>query len=216
MKKYVYLLLFMFLFMSFPNMTKANTCMNSEKVKWQEIAKKISYSYDYLEFNEVAVFQIKLINIDPTLIIKDAKSDKTYSAANGELILDGYNSGKNYRFNVYANDSNCGGISLYTFYVSLPYYNSYYKSSLCQGIEDFKYCQKWTRQPSSQSEFESSIKQYKESLEKEDNPNKEKKTTTIFDGIISFYLKYYYIILPIIIIIVGIIIYRRQKKQDLF
>lgn len=166
MKWYKCLFLVILLFMGCPKLTKALTCSNAEMVKYQELAKNVNVSYEYVEQNSVVLFKIKFTNIQPGLVIKDVKNNNSYNYSSSELELNNFYQGKNYRFDIYTTDANCSGQLLYSHYMSLPYYNPYYISPLCEGIEGFKYCQKWTKPPSSQENFERAIEKYKREQEK--------------------------------------------------
>lgn len=217
MKKYMYLLIFVFLFMLYPNITKAGTCLNSEKVKWQELAKNINVSYDYTEYEETVVFSVKLSNLQPGLVIKDVKNQKEYKYNSSELIFDNsYYWGESYRFDIYVESGDCAGYLAYSKYVNLPFYNKYYKDELCKGIEEFRYCQKWTLSSFNYYEFTQKVEQYRQSLNQILDDDKNFKDDSIFDFILEIYLDYYYIILPIIILSIIIIIYIYNKKNDLF
>ena len=62
MRWYKYLLLSILLFI-FPPIVKANICSNSEIVKYQELAKNIDITYDYIEENSNIIFNIIFIYI---------------------------------------------------------------------------------------------------------------------------------------------------------
>ena len=50
-----------------------------------------------------------------------------------------------YTFRVYAtSESVCADEEVGIFYLSLPKYNQFYQSAVCEGLEDTKYCQKYT------------------------------------------------------------------------
>lgn len=220
MRWYKCLFLTILLFIGCPKLTKALTCSNAEMVKYQELAKNVNTSYDYVEhFSEqgsTVVFSIKLSNVQPGLMIKDIKNNATYRNIPSELTLNGYQYGKSYRFDIYINEGNCAGKLAYSKYVNLPFYNKYYKDELCKGIEEFRYCQKWTKFGISYYEFTQEVQKYKNNFKEEEKVNNSKKLDDVFKVVSDFYLQYYYIILPIIIIILSIIIYKHNKKDDLF
>lgn len=218
MKWYRYIFLVITIFMFCPTFIKAdNGCSNSEIVKYQELAKNINVTYDYIEENGQVIFKVKINNLTPGLIVKDISHDKIYKYSSNEIMLpDNFYQGNSYKFYIYI-DNDCSNKKVYSKYITLPYYNNYYNSSLCEGIEEFKYCQKWVKTISTGSEFEKQIISYKESLkEKHDLDEKNKEYKGLLYEISLIYLKYYFIILPIFIITGIMIIIKINKKQDLF
>lgn len=216
MRWYKYLLLSILLFIFTP-IVKANTCSNSEIVKYKELAKNVEITYDYVETDAGVYFKVKMINLMPGIKIKDVYNNLFYDYTGNELELNSYyGQGRSYKFSFYTVDENCYIGSLYDRYITLPYYNYYHNSELCNGIEEFKYCHKWTKGPNSYDEFEKLVNEYKNSLKTQDLSIENKNENGLFDSIIELYLKYYYIFLPIIIIISLIVIWKYNKNQDLF
>lgn len=199
----------------FPINSKALLCSDKEKVKFQELAKNITTTYDYIEKNNQATFNITFSNIPEGFRIYDYVNKKEYGYSASEIILSGFKSGRSYRFDYYTSDVLCQYDNLYTSYINLPYYNPYYKDSICNGL-NYKYCNKWQKIDMNYEEFVSNVNEYKKSLEIIDNTINEKEVKGFFDYIMEFYIKYYYIVLPLFIIVsISYIIYY-NKKQDLF
>ena len=215
MKWYKYVL-FMILFLV-PNVIHAE-CSNSEIVQYQEQAKNINITYDYTEHeNSYVLFTIKIANLTPGLYIQDSKSGTDYHYTGSDITIDNYNSGNTYRFKIFTDGGNCSDTLITKKYVTLPYYNVYYKDPICEGIEDYRYCQKWAKVILPYDEFYKKVTTYKNSLlSDEENTNTNISNYCIFIFLLNIYIKYYYIILPIIIIGGYIIIHRHNKKQDLF
>lgn len=215
MSKYKYVILSILTFILLPNSIKGAVCADSEKVKYQSLAKNISVSYDYTEENTKAKFNVVFSNVPEGFYIKEYNSNKTYERTGSEMVISNLNQGKSFKFEIYTTSLGCDDVALYTHYVNLPYYNPYYNDSLCSGIENYKYCNKWINKRITRDEFEKNVTKYKESLNKKDEIIEE-KPEGLFDIIAKIYLKYYWIILPIIIVTGFISIKRYQRKQDLF
>lgn len=208
-----FLLAWLLLFL--PLSAKALMCPNADKVNFQEMAQNITTTYDYIESNGTASFQITLSNIPSNFIIKEAINDVKHPYAGPTLILNNYGAGKTYRFDVYVDDVNCFLERIYSIYVTVPFYNQYYQDEACKGIENYKYCQKWQSNTFTYEEFINHIESYKKSLIKEEVPEKEKEKS-IFGIILDFYLDYYVIILVFIILGSVGYTYYYNKKHDLF
>lgn len=214
MRKYILAIL---LFMICPCYIKAAGCSNADKVKYQELAKNISYTYEYKEENGNVSFNIIFSNINENLYLYDQKEYKDYPRTDKEMIIPALE-GKSYRFGVYTSDSvsGCDGFILYTIYVNTPYYNEYYQDSLCEGIEDYKFCNKWLNMDIDYDTFKENVLKYKNSLYKEEEVKKKEEKENLLYKVLDFYIDYYYIILPLIIIacLIGVKLY--DKKHDLF
>lgn len=208
-------LLFGLLIFLFPMTTNALMCPNADKVNFQEMAKNITTTYDYVESNGTASFQITLSNIPTNFIIKEAINGTKHPYSGSSLTVNNYESGKTYRFDVYVDDVNCFLERLYSIYVTVPFYNQYYQDEICKGIESYKYCQKWQSNTFTYEEFVKNVESYKKSLIKEEKPEKEIKES-IFDKILDFYIDYYFVILPVIILAGMIYTHYYNKKHDLF
>jgi len=215
-KKYKYLLCIL-LFMICPNFVNAQTCSNSEKVKYQEMAKNIDIAYEFVE-EDTVYFKLTVSNIMDGFYIRDLRYEKNYFPTSNEIILsDKYSPGVTYKFMVYTTDPNCSNEKLYMHYLNLPHYNYYHDHSLCKGIEEFKYCQKWINNPMGFDDFIDTITEYRKSLEITEDPIIDEETNSNFiDIVLDFYLDYYYFLLPIIIIICVIVIIRQDRKNSLF
>lgn len=217
MKKYRKLFIILVLFVVCPKNVKALLCENVDKVRYQDLAKNISYSYDAVEKNGNVKFTVTFSNIPEHFAIKNVNRNEWYSYKNSELKIANLESNKNYRFDIYVeSDDGCDNISLYTFNISLPYYNKYYTDSLCKGIEQYKLCQKWINAQYTYEEWKIQVNKYRDSLEQSRIPTEDENQQSWMEKIIEFYGKTYYIILPLIIGIGGLIIFVYNRKKDLF
>lgn len=217
MKKGRKIFIILVLFVCCPKTVKALLCENIDKVRYQDLAKNISYSYDAIEQNGNVKFTVTFSNIPKGFAIKNATLNNWYSYKSSELKIANLKSNKNYRFDIYVEtDDGCNNISMYTFNVNLPYYNKYYADSLCKGIEQYKLCQKWVNAQYTYDEWKKQVNKYRESLQQERPNEEEENTKSWIEKLIEAYGKTYYIILPLIIGIGGIIIYVYNRKRDLF
>jgi len=206
--------IFVLFIILFPINSKALLCSNKEKVKFQELAKNITTTYDYVEENNQVTFNIIFSNIPEGFRIYDYNNKTEHGYFAREMLLSGFKPGTSYRFDYYTNDVLCQYDNLYTSYINLPHYNPYYNDSICEGL-NYKYCNKWQKIDMTYEEFINDVTKYKESLKAVEGPTTE-KVKGFFDYIIEFYVNYYYIVLPLFIIIsISYIIYY-NKKQDLF
>ena len=140
-----------------------------------------------------------------------------YGYKNSELKISNLESNKNYRFDVYVeSDDGCDNLVMYTFNINLPYYNKYYTDSLCNGIEQYKLCQKWVNTQYTYEEWKRQVNKYRDSLKQDIQKEEEVKNKSWLEKIVEFYGQTYYIILPLVILIGGITIYVYNKKRELF
>lgn len=189
-------------------------CNYQDVAKYKKIASNINYSYEYIETDNDVVFKITLVNLDPSLYLKDSKSN-VYYYTSSEIVVDG-KSGENISFYVYPTDTFCKKESLYTIRIQLPTYNKFYKDEICKGIETYELCNKWSTHNLSYEKFTSKVISYKESLKKDEIIIEVNDEKTILDYIIKFAIDYYYVILILIIFICSTIIYIKNKKSDIY
>lgn len=220
MRKRIVLLAALLLVM-IPSTVKASIfCSYETKTYLKQLASNINISYDFVEENDRAIFKLTLSNVHKNLIIREKNTDRVFYPSSSkelsEIVLENYESGKTYQFDVYSTVSDCNDEILMTFYVNLPYYNSYYKEEVCKGLDSYPLCTRWNRHGLSKDKFIENVTNYKESL-KEETPTKEEETKSKgLSFLLDFYLNYYYIILPIIIVVFGFMIYRLNKKESFF
>lgn len=212
MKK-IYLLLFLVVLL--PTNVKAFKCSNEDSVKYQALAQNINYTYDYVEENNSVYFNITLVNLNSELYIYDVYNNNTYNYTQSEILLSNYKPGNVYKFKVYPTNNDCKDI-LKTIYISIPYYNYYYSDPLCDGLDSYKYCQKWSNVTIDYDKFVSLVTSYKESIISDNDIIETKEYKTILDYFIEYYLTYYYIGLPIIILSSLIYIIIKNKNDRLF
>lgn len=192
-------------------------CSYEESSRLQKFLNNIQVSYDYEEKNNIS-FKVTFTNIPKDLYLVNSFTGQIIAHTGetlGEYVEQNLSSGQDIRYIAYGNRGECKDELIGIKYVSLPYYNKYYDDPLCEGIEEYSLCQKWTTHSlTSYEKFSSEIKTYKESLKKEPiiRPEEE-KTLGMFDYFTTFLLKYYYGFLITIIIICSIAIYYLNKKN---
>lgn len=189
-------------------------CDYQDVAKYKKIASNINYSYEYEEINGDVVFHITLVNLNPTLYLKDSKGN-IYNYTSNEIIVDAKN-GENLVFYVYPTDTFCNDEFILTIRIQLPTYNVFYKDPICSGIEDYNLCNKWSTHNLTYEKFIQNVSDYKESLKKTEIIQIEEEANGILYYIIKFMLNNYYIILISIIIICSSIIYVRSKKNNIY
>ncbi|MDD3187513.1 MAG: hypothetical protein PHD02_03460 [Bacilli bacterium] len=188
--------------------------------EYNEILKKagnVNIMVDYKELEDSAVFTITLYNIQADeYIVNNETGNKYYYADtnNGIISFNNITEPKIYKFTIYSTLNQCDDSALATLYATVPTYNKYYKNKLCEGIEDYKLCQRWSTIDLTYEEFKSQIDSYKAS--KIEEADKDDTYKSIFDYMLDFYLKYYYYLLPSIIVISIISIFIIKKRENKF
>lgn len=210
MKK-MYWILFLGLLL-FPITGKA-ACSNSENVKLKNIAGNINLTYVFKEEN--GTFDITLSNVRGEVYVK-TPTGQILSSTGEDITIGGYAPNQSYGFKVYTTSNNCPNKILLTKYITTPSYNPFYNKPVCTGAEEYKYCQKWIKNPYSEGDFEKVVNQYKEEKNKKNPEEKKEEVKGIYDYLMDFYSKYYYFILPVIIGVCLLIIFRRKKKEEFF
>lgn len=215
MRKYYLGIVFLIVLFAVP--LHAHACSYTEKVRLKKLASNVNFSYRYTEVEDTVSFQITVSNLTSDIYMVDTSTGQAYYSNNEDFVISGYHSGQQVKFSFYAKDSNCLEGTILNNYVTLPTYNIYYKEAICNGVEDYKLCQKWLKHNMSYSEFYDGVYQYRNKVtEKEKELEKQKEKQTInYEKIIDIWSKYYVFILGAIIIIGGIILYRYDKKTDL-
>src|SRR5574344_39182 len=213
------LLIFIAILMMLPVYVKASNCDYSEQARLKRLASNVTTSYDYIESNDSVKCSVTLTNLNSDIYILDKSTGKTYYYnGSNELTIDGYNAGTKIRYIIYAVKANCVASYLSNKYVNLPYYNKYYKDTLCLGMEQYSICSRWSNINISYSEFTSMIATYKSgnnsTNEESKNDSNNTSSTTIFDYIFNFIIEYYVYLIIGVSIFILIIIFVRTKKNS--
>ena len=192
MKKFLFLTLLFLVFIS-SNKVKAD-CEDTEIIRLQNLARNVMTSYVYNE-NE-GRFTITINNLKKDLVVRNMDNSREYSS-DSELNFGNLFSGK-HTYIIYARNKSCTSYELTTIYVYLPYYNSFFNSMECKGIENYSYCNKWVKNPISEKIWEQKVKDHKKTIEKKEQKSKKVEVTSLaqlFKKGKELYMKYYYIIL---------------------
>lgn len=180
-------------------------------------ASNVNIMSDYEIIEDVAVFNIKIYNLESNQYVIDEKNGIRYNyseAIDGVLTIHNITVPMVYKFGIYSHENFCDTNALATLYAEIPTYNKFYKDDACKGIENYKLCQKWSSINMTYDEFKKGVSEYKNSLIKEEEKIEEYKG--IYEIIFDFYLKYYYLLLPGIIVVGVISIIVIKKKENKF
>lgn len=229
-KKYIYYMLFLILFLVPTKVLTVSSygCPYEELSRLKNIGKNINYDYGYTEKNGNVNFWIRFVNISSDIYIHDVVNNKNYTEApNGELKIEGFNSGIKYRFIVrpvnpnapikgsFTTISDCGDLDLYNIYITTPKYNKYYLEKECSDLKSATICQKWSKvEIKGKEDFLEKIENLKNQIKQENEQEKTEETVEEEMFWLSFYSQYYvYILLIIIVLGVGGIIYAKRNEE---
>lgn len=214
MKRLTINIFLLFVLMIFPYETKALECSDEQKYETQKLAYNVAYSYTYNEKDDKATFDITFTNLHNRLSIMDNSNNKVYSSS--EVVIKGLEPNREYSYDIYSAGFACSSSSLRKINIKTPGYNKFYKDKICNGIEDFKYCQKWANIDIAYEELKREVSRYKLSLIKQQNVEEEtSQIGKVVNIIINIYTKYYYLILPTIIVLAIVFMIRDDKKSQL-
>ena len=205
-------------------------CSYSEIARLKKIASNVTVSYDYIENNSSVVCNfllklqlicyLKFYNIyylNDELYFVDQSNYQRYNYTEEELTISNYRSGQTIRYVFYATDPDCDDTPLYTARVILPTYNQYYKDEVCNGIENYSLCQKWSSHNLTYTNFVQKVNEYKNSLNSPTIPVEPSMPVevSITQLIVDFLLDYYiYIVIILLLALIGFLSIR--KKDDIY
>lgn len=213
MKKLV-TILSLVIIVSLPNRVAAYACSDSDKVRFSTLATDINTRIDLVESNGAVSFNVVFMNVNSDLKIKNPINGSFLTGS--EFVITGLTPNTNYQFPVMTDRFGCSSFSLRTIDITTPAYNRYYNDAICSDIPNYKLCQKWTSFRGSYSEFTSAIKQYKDSLVKQEEETPNKSVKGLYDYIFDFLENYYFILFPVIIVSGSVAIYYLKKKKEFF
>ena len=175
--KFKYLVLMLFIFLIGIVSVSAKTCTIEEIGELKNRAGEITSTYDLIENPSYYYFAMDFYNLDPSLYFVEINNpsqhfkavDETNSLRIPNLTIDRVT--KNI-FEVYAADQECTTEVLRNIEITLPRYNVYSDTPICNEFPDHVLCKEllMTDESISFSELEQEIKVYKENLDKE-NPD---------------------------------------------
>ncbi len=193
-------------------------CSFSEIARLKKIASNVNASYDYIENGTSVIFEVTLTNLNPELYFVDSTSSTQYNYTSDEIKISNYESGQTISYVFYPVDANCSDEPLYTVRVVLPTYNQYYRDEICEGIENYSLCQKWSSHNLSYATFVERVTNYKNSLIVPEPPIEEPPTpeeVTVVQLIVNFLLDYYIYIIIVLLLALACILAIR-KKDDIY
>lgn len=213
MKKFLWILVLSFVFF-LPNVNAA--CNYQEDARLKGLASNVFTSYDY--HADSNTFSIVITNLHPDIYIYDTvKKQFYYYNGSSTIVTYGYAPGQTVKFNIQSNYSNCRGTLQTVHYVNLPFYNQFYQDPICEGLDEYSLCQKWTTHGINKYEdFIKEVSAYKLSLEQDiviEEPIIDSNVESSAP-VVSFLLKYYYIILIMIIVVCLSLMYYLTKKDS--
>lgn len=217
MKNIKYVLLVLFLLLTFNVNAASDNCDSKEFSRLKELAKKVEFDYDYKLVNNEAVFSINAMNLNEdlkVLIIIDYYSDNYREFKDNnthKATLDNFTSGEKVTVTIKGFVPNwCSGKTVLTKTIRLPYYNYFYSEEKCKGNEDFKYCKILIDSKITQSDFDKQFEIYKKNKEQNDVPSEKAQTD---NNNLYFMIGGGVLILIIVIVLVNAIIKRRKKNM---
>ena len=216
--KRIKVILFVFsLLMIMPNVVNAE-CDYTQKSKLQALASNLNFTYNYKEtdngINSSVDFNITISNLNPNFYIVDQSNIRVlYYNNKNEVTINNYKPGTTTEFIIYGNSGDCKGLELLSNYITLPSYNRFYKDSVCDGIEDYKLCKRWTKVDLSHDEFVKKVNEYREQMKVEEVPNVEKELS-FGEKVIRFLTKYSIYLFGGIIVVCSVLIFYLNRKDD--
>lgn len=207
-----YLLLLLITILISPSKIKA-ICDDSKVSLMQQYSKDVTYNYTYVEKNDTVTFDITFTNLKNVVSIKSPLDGKYYTNYS-EVTIKNLKPNIGYNFEIYSS-SLCPSEPLKTLYITMPGYNKYYKDKICEGLEEFKYCQKWINLPFGYDRLKNEVENYKKKQE-EQKKKEQKGNSTQFGKLISMiFSKNGLVILSIVITLGVVVMVLRDRKSNL-
>ncbi len=149
-----------------PFLVSAKDCDWGEEAEKRNLARNISWAYEYYLVKNEMRFNIIVSNLYEDLYIIDTSTSKKYTKS--EFVIENLADNQKLSFEIYSkecNDRNVGSKD-----IALPKYNKYYGTKYCEGISEFSSCRKWQTLSASITEevLKKQTDEYRESLKKPD------------------------------------------------
>ncbi len=214
MKKW---LLFLICFLLFPATTKgANYCTSQASALARAFVSNVNIDYEISVVNNTPNFTITMTNLTDDMLVFDNVTSKTYKqfSKNGSELKITTNKNGQYRFTIYSIKckENIGEKS-----VILPIYNAYYSDPLCNGLESYSPCQRWSGYQGSRQKFEADIADLKKQIAAnkplEDVEVDQKKS--LYDQAVEIIVNYWWLFV-VLFTLVGFVTYliRKNSKKN--
>lgn len=203
---YKYLFVFLGSLFIFPLVSNAQ-CSYERQAELSKIAANVKFSYTF-EMQETVelrpLFKIFITNLTNDIYIVDDYNGLTILGTGEKQV--NYGDVSSATFKIYSNDPACRGELLMTQHVNMPSYNPYSRSEECKQNSDFKFCDLWNAEPSSEAQFN-------EELEKQKSQQKVKENIDNENAISYFLEKNKSIIIATIIAIIALIVIIFIRKK---
>ena len=219
MKYYIYFFITIVLLLPFS--VDAITCNKEQISRYEKLANQVQTTLEYRETEDGIAFDVIFHNVHNDFKIMDYNSYSYLkpSSDNKEGIIKATNylPNQSYDFGIVNHDSVCDSKIIRKITITMPYYNSYYKNSLCNGISEFELCKKWVNIGNiSYTTFVNSVNEYKKTMESADNILDVEIEDNLINNIRNFFAKYYFYIIITILVIISIIMYLINKRRKSF
>ena len=216
-KKILIVFVIMFLFVV---KVDADTCTKTEKNTLTRNAKAIEFiPYMDDEYNPFHSYKynVYITNLTKDFYIIDSNGyrfeyDNSYSS---DSLYGIYTPGSKVSFKIYgAYNGVCSEVLLATKTIIFDYYNDYSTYEECEGIEEFKLCQRtYSGKIESEEWFLDQVEQYKAGLVENPEPVEEK--LTFFESVIKFFKENVIVTVGLVIAIVaGIVFFIYKLVQN--
>ena len=219
-KKILIVFVIMFLFVS---KVEADTCTKTEKNTLTKSAKTIEiipYLNDEYDPFHNYKYNVYITNLTKDYYIVDSNGNRFEYGSDytADTVFGRYEQGSKVSFKIYgAYEGVCPDVLLATKTIRFDYYNDYSTFEECEGIEEFKLCQRnYSGKIESDEWFYDQVEKYKAGLI--ENPDPGEKELTFFEKIIEFLKENVVVSIALIVaVITGVVflIYKiiQNKKK---
>ncbi len=194
----------MLILLSFlPSFVFAKECDWAEISAEKNLARNISWSYEYYLKNNQMYFDITVSNVYGNLYIIDTSTGKKYEKT--EFTIKGIKDNSKISFDIYSKKCE---VSVGSKDISLPTYNKYHGTEYCKGISEFSACKKWQTLSSTITEevLKKQTSEYREEL-----ANPKVDVVEYENATSNFYVIIGLILLALIVLLIFIIRGKREK-----
>lgn len=212
-EKSLKLMLFMFLLLTFPTIIYADSCSESRGE-----AKKVKVSYElFYDENDIGFFRIKIRNVGDNITVY---TDSGEPIKNNQYEVMATDMIQEIKLPVYSKGENCNE-PIYEISVRLPLFNDFSLYKICEGIEDYKYCQPLIDEDLNHVQIRERIETFRKQMQDERKLEQldEKDAFVVSETSENAKLDFVFwiltgvVILLAIVLIVIIIIYKKRKKR---
>lgn len=195
MKKVLFTIITFLVFTTFVNAE----CTYTNKKDYNTLASYVDYVYDYNFSNDT--FKVTIYNM-----VDDFSVDTTasYHYERKDIVIDNVKSGSTVKVTIVVSSDPCMGEKLRVLNVKVPYINSFYGSSSCQGYENLSVCSsKFLDYQINESNFYSIINSSKIDHNKKEEEKKEEPEVSLLEKAVEFLMNIY---IPVIVVIISSLI----------